>query len=168
MKTLLSLILEPQIKNIYYWAVLFTLKKFDFNASIYYIVWSIGSLFLGYNPPIGKVGPVLSLITIGLIVYQSVQKKPNPIAIANNIYLTYLLLATTVHPWYLITPLFLSVLARDSKTLIWSMVVVLSYSHYHSGGFEEQWPWIIAEYLLATAWFIAPTSWRTKWIQPAT
>ncbi|MEO0405007.1 MAG: mannosyltransferase, partial [Bacteroidota bacterium] len=76
--------------------------------------------------------------------------------------------ATTVHPWYLITPLFLSVLAKDSRTLLWSMVVVFSYSHYQHGGFQEQWPWIIAEYALVAVWFFTPKTWRTKWIQPAT
>jgi alpha-1,6-mannosyltransferase len=57
-------------------------------------------------------------------------------------------MATTVHPWYMITLVGLGVLSRWFFPITWSLLIILSYSHYWGGGFEENY-WIIGiEYLL--------------------
>lgn len=60
----------------------------------------------------------------------------------------YFFLSTTIHPWYIATPLMLSVFTRYRFALIWSFVVFFSYYAYGSNGFQENL-WIVGlEYLL--------------------
>jgi len=49
----------------------------------------------------------------------------------------YFLLATTVHPWYLITPLFFAVILRQWYMIIWTGLVFLSYAAYKINGVSE-------------------------------
>lgn len=60
----------------------------------------------------------------------------------------YLSLATTVHPWYLATPLLLSVFTRYKFVQIWSLMVVLSYFAYSRPDYEENLWLIAAEYVV--------------------
>ena len=60
----------------------------------------------------------------------------------------YLFLSTTVHPWYIATPLLLSVFTKYKFPLVWSFMVMLSYSAYGKNGFDEKL-WLVAfEYIL--------------------
>ena len=66
----------------------------------------------------------------------------------------YLLLSTTVHPWYLAIPLFLSVFTRFRFMLIWSLLVILSYSAYSNAQYDENL-WLVAlEYISVIGYFL--------------
>ena len=54
----------------------------------------------------------------------------------------YLFSATIIHPWYLAVPIALCVLTPLRFPVLWSGLVVLSYSHYDGGGFAENY-WLI-------------------------
>ena len=59
----------------------------------------------------------------------------------------YLLLSTTVHPWYLAIPLVLSVFTEMKYVIVWSVVVMLSYYAYSNPEYQENL-WLVAlEYL---------------------
>lgn len=115
--------------------------KFEFNASVYYIIRSIGYYIWQYNI-IQTVGIVLSIITFLSIVFLSFK------VIRNNYedlikymlfsMLIYFLLSTTVHPWYIITPLFLSVLCNYHKSVfLWTWIIFSSYHTYISQPYSE-------------------------------
>ena len=60
----------------------------------------------------------------------------------------YLLLSTTVHPWYLGIPLMLSLFTEFRFMLAWTLVVMLSYFTYSNPEYHES-PWLLVlEYLV--------------------
>ena len=69
----------------------------------------------------------------------------------------YLAIATTVHPWYLIQLVFLSVLTPYRYALVWSLTVLLSYVAYRTESVVEP-PWLVwVEYLPVFALLFAET-----------
>ena len=125
--------------------------KFEFNASIYYIVRWIGFQIKGYNiiETAGKVLPVITiLIILGLTFLRKYQNTKQLLTNMLFAVTAYLLLSTTVHPWYLAIPLLLSVFTEYKYILIWSGVVMLSYYAYSNPEYQESF-WLIAlEYLV--------------------
>jgi Gpi18-like mannosyltransferase len=129
-------------------------RKFEFNGGIYNLLKYIGSMVLGYNP-IHIVGPLLSLIFFIYILY--LVYKHNHIDLTHQseagwieLYshwagltlFTHLLFSTTVHPWYLITVLFLTILWEVNLIVIWSYLITLTYIQYDGGVFQTNY-WII-------------------------
>ena len=145
-------------------------QNFEFNASIYYIVRQIGYWIMGYNA-IKWVGPLLGVVTlilVGVIWLKYRSKKYFPWSSAMLYVLTsYFLLSTTVHPWYIGTLLALSVLSLHTYPIVWTYLVFLSYSHYSGGGFQENYTFIAAEYILLFAWMIFEIKRSDKRMQDA-
>ncbi|MDA0719344.1 MAG: mannosyltransferase, partial [Bacteroidetes bacterium] len=128
--------------------------KFEFNASIYYVLRWIGFQWKGYNL-IAQIGPALSLITALSIFYLSYRvwtQKSNIYQAMMGSILIYLLCATTVHPWYWTTVLALSILTQSRIGLLGSMLVFLSYTAYGEELVQESWLWLSLEYLLLFAY----------------
>ena len=138
--------------------------SFEFNASIYYVVRSIGYQIVGYNA-IGVIGPALASLTmfgIGIIWWTYIRKNKLDWMQAMLFVLTlYFLMSTTVHPWYLVMLVALSVLSLHVYPIIWSYLVFLSYSHYQGGSFAENYYLIGLEYLLLFGWMW----WESKWVK---
>lgn len=138
--------------------------SFEFNASIYYVVRSIGYQIVGYNA-IGVIGPALASLTmigIGIIWWTYIRKNKLDWMQAMLFVLTlYFLMSTTVHPWYLVMLVALRVLSLHVYPIIWSYLVFLSYSHYQGGSFAENYYLIGLEYLLLFGWMW----WESKWVK---
>jgi hypothetical protein len=130
-------------------------RTFEFNASVYYVIRWLGFKSVGYNI-IQQVGPILSIVTfVGvLLVYfyktnswQDVLKK------MLFAYTIYLLLATTIHPWYVINLVLLSVFVRNYRfAIVWSVMAILSYSAYSSETYQENYVLITIEYVVVIGW----------------
>ncbi len=132
-------------------------QKFEFNASFYYIVRWIGFQSKGYNI-IETAGKSLPLVTIGILAGLSFFRKNNSLEKLITAMLfgftAYLFLSTTVHPWYLVIPLMLSIFTTYRYLMVWSFVVILSYAGYTSAGFQENL-WLVAlEYIIVIGLFI--------------
>ena len=131
--------------------------NFEFNASIYYIIRSIGFAITGYNV-IHIVGVLLPLVTISFIAYKSLYKKQIFIntLIQNMLYAftLYLFMSTTVHPWYIITLIGLSIFTQSKYAILWSALAILSYSAYAAAGFKENFVLIAIEYIIVFAMLI--------------
>ncbi len=125
-------------------------QKFEFNASIYFLVREIGFWIYGYNQ-IGVIGPLLGVLTVILIlvftffVYKRDVSVP---AILLGIHTIYLMLATTVHPWYIISLLSLSCLTNSRFAFLWSFLIFFTYLGYSNNGFEQPVLIIWLEYVL--------------------
>jgi alpha-1,6-mannosyltransferase len=132
-------------------------RTFEFNASTYYIIRWFGFKTVGYNI-IQQVGPILSIVTFVSVMmvyfyrtstWQEVLKK------MLFAYTIYLLLATTIHPWYVINLVLLSVFVKNYRfAIIWSALVILSYAAYSSETYQENYLLISIEYALVIGWII--------------
>lgn len=129
-------------------------QSFEFNASLFYLGRYFGFLLKGYNM-ISLLGPALAglfLLCTFLIWIKYYRSTSMDWAHAMLFVLTiYFLCSTTIHPWYIGTILVLSVLSVHAYPVVWTYLVVLSYSHYEGGGFNENYWLIAAEYILLFA-----------------
>ncbi len=125
-------------------------QDFEFNASVYYIIRYIGFQTIGWNI-IAEVGKILPLIVIFMLLLLSFFRKNNTTQQLITALLLgvsfYFLLSTTVHPWYIATPLLLSIFTRYKFPIVWSLMVILSYSAYGADGFSENLWWVALEYI---------------------
>lgn len=139
--------------------------NFEFNSSVYYLIRWVGFETVGWNI-IGTVGKILPVITLLFILYLSFFRKAKDLARLLVLMLFgfcfYLLLSTTVHPWYLTIPLVLSIFTKYRFMLIWSFVIVLSYAAYGEAGFKENL-WLVGlEYVVVIGVFV----WEVFWKKP--
>jgi hypothetical protein len=132
-------------------------QKFEFNASIYYLVRWVGFQVKGYNiiETAGKVLPVIVILILGgLAIFRKNNSAQRLITIMLLGVSVYFFFSTTVHPWYIATPLLLSVFTRYRFAVTWSFMVILSYFAYSDAVFRENL-WLVAlEYIVVIGMFI--------------
>lgn len=107
-------------------------RKFEFNASIYYLFRALGNWIYGYNY-ISIIGPTLGLTVFISVIARAIKSRLGFIEFTRfaMIALTvYLLLSTTVHPWYTCLGVLLSIYSGRRYFMVWSYLVVLSYAKY--------------------------------------
>jgi hypothetical protein len=122
--------------------------KFEFNASIFYLLRWVGFQTYGYNiiQSYGFWMPVVSILFFMILIFQS---KTTPLKVMLNflwMLTVYFLLSTTVHPWYILFPLALSVFTKYNYVILWSFLALLSYSAYRNEQFNESSSILFLEY----------------------
>lgn len=130
-------------------------QKFEFNASIYYVVRSIGYWWYGYNI-IQSAGVGLSIISTLAIVLFSIKRwkrnTENSVSELSIIFLgcytLYLFFATTVHPWYITPLLAVSIFTRFRFPIVWSLFIFMTYAGYTATGFQENLLIVSVEYIV--------------------
>lgn len=130
-------------------------QKFEFNASIYFIIREIGFWVKGYNI-IGTLSPWLSLITFVIIISLSIIGKWRKWPLSQTMLFaisTYLFLATTIHPWYILPLLALGILSGFYYPIIWSLFIFITYAGYSEGSYELSQGWIALEYAVVFIFF---------------
>lgn len=124
-------------------------QKFEFNASIYYIIRWMGFEVKGYNI-IQSAGPWLAAsVFISVMVLMVTEKKitiRNFFSMAQGALTIFLLLSTTVHPWYLTTLVMFSVFTEMKFAMVWSLMVILTYATYQTQPYQENLWLTAAEY----------------------
>ena len=134
-------------------------RKFEFNASVYYVLRWIGKLLTGYNQII-IIGPLLSLLTIGFILNLTKRVEASItvlIQLMSWCFVIYLMFTTTVHPWYLITLVLFSVFTRDWWIVIWAGVGTLSYSLYAESWIGYHLWFVTLEYIIVILAYLYTT-----------
>lgn len=131
-------------------------RTFEFNASIYYIIRWLGFKQTGYNI-IQQLGPILSITTFVMVMMIYFYKNNSWQDVLKKMffaYTIYLLLATTIHPWYVVNLVLLSVFVRNYRyAIVWSALIILSYSAYISDNYQENYLLIAVEYIVVIGWF---------------
>ena len=132
-------------------------KKFEFNASLYYVARAIGYLQVGWNQ-IATIGPSLAKAAAGGILLLALLDRRRDWASLPVgwlwAFVLYLLCATTVHPWYLSVPIVLCCFTRWRFPLVWSFLIMLTYISYVAEPYQENL-WLVAgEYLVVAGFFI--------------
>jgi alpha-1,6-mannosyltransferase len=125
--------------------------KFEFNASFYYVVRELGYAVLGYNIN-ALYGKAIIIILISILLYFQIKFKNLSYFQLLRLFLCFLmfyfLVATTVHPWYLITLIFLNIFVNYKSVLIWSFLIFLSYFSYKNQEFKEYSIVLTLQYML--------------------
>ncbi len=127
------------------------IRRFEFNASIYYIVRWVGTMIRGYNI-IAIAGPVLYSIAAGIILFLSFGSKNNSrqsfFSKALFIITIWYLFSTTVHPWYICLPVALAVFTPYRYAMLWSFTSILSYAAYQFNPVSENLWLVGAGYII--------------------
>lgn len=132
-------------------------QKFEFNASLYYLIRWLGFRIKGYNI-IAQAGVVLSLSVFVSVVWLAFREKNLSWKSFFKSMLwslsIYYLLATTVHPWYITTLVAVSIFTPYRFPMVWSAFVVLSYAAYHTQVYQENL-WLTAlEYVVVIGFMV--------------
>ena len=127
--------------------------RFEFNASVYYLLRPIGYWVTGYNE-IARIGPALALLAgTGCVLLAWRERHPTLLNLPQALLLVltgYFALATIVHPWYLTLLIGLSALTHLRYPLVWGGLAVLSYAAYRTDTYTENL-WLVAlEYIGAS------------------
>lgn len=141
---------------------------FEFNASLYYIIRAIGEYFVGYNI-ISVYGTIFKFLLVAYLALSAIyiyvkeinlQKK---YFLISGFFMLYFFLNPTLHPWYLMVPLFLSVLTQHRLWVYWSLCAFLSYFFYKN--YQQIGWWLYAEYLSIIALLIVDKLFYKKLIR---
>lgn len=126
-------------------------QNFEFNASVYYVVRWIGFQIVGWNviATAGKILPIITFLSVLGIAFFRKNRAPQQLVISMVFAISiYFLFSTTVHPWYIATPLLLSVFTKYKFPIVWSLMIMLSYSAYGKDGFDEKLWLVSLEYII--------------------
>ncbi len=115
-------------------------RKFEFNASLYYLARAYGYYEIGWNQ-IARFGPLLArLAAVGILLGAYLDRRTDWASLTEAwmlAFVGYLLCATTVHPWYLAVPIALCCFTSWRFPLVWSYLIVLTYASYASVPYRE-------------------------------
>ncbi|MGG6229882.1 mannosyltransferase [Tenacibaculum sp. SDUM215027] len=132
-------------------------RNFEFNASFYYVARGIGYLFRGYNEIaiIGKIIPIVTIFFLLILTFFKKNKSVKQLIVSMLFALSfYYFLTTTMHPWYIATLLILSVFTQYRYTVLWSLVIILSYQAYANSPWKENLWFVALEYVALYTYFI--------------
>jgi hypothetical protein len=133
-------------------------QKFEFNASIYYLMRWIGFQLSGYNEIaiIGKLLPLISFILIMLISFRFKPGQSDKTFFENalTILFVYYLFSLIIHPWYLTSLVLISVFLNHRFALIWSFLIFGTYLTYASMPFKENVWVLLIEYGVVITWYL--------------
>ena len=152
-------------------------KKFEFNASLYYLVREYGFWYKGYNiiQSTGwKLGLVAGIVIVLFASASSMVERSRsiksgidssmftlPLALMWSLCI-YFLFTTTLHPWYITTLLALSVFTQLRFPIAWTGLIFLTYVGYTQNGFSENLWITLAEYLLIFGYLGYELLWKRE------
>ena len=131
--------------------------KFEFNASFYYLFRAIGYWFRGYNEIeiITKITPILTILYLNYLTFFKKNNQQKVLFISMLFGLCfYYFTSTTIHPWYLATPLLLSIFTKYTFPVLWTLVIILSYQAYANLPWQENLWFVTLEYILLFSFII--------------
>ena len=118
-------------------------QKFEFNASVYYLIRAVGYWVFNFNIITGAgIGLFIGIIAGVLFIafrLSPAQTGPDfPVRLLLTLSF-YWLLSTTVHPWYITTLIAAAVFTPFRYPLLWSGMVMLSYAAYQTQPYHENY-----------------------------
>lgn len=145
------LFLSPSLINNIFSSIGLYFQKFEFNGSIYYLLRWLGYQLTGINL-IRQIGVLLAGLICIIIIISAISEKRkdtyNLVLMMLFAFTLYLLMSTTVHPWYISTLVMFSVFMPFRYPVVWSGMVMLSYAAYSHTPVEENFYLTGLEYLV--------------------
>ncbi len=134
-------------------------SNFEFNAGLYNGIKQIGIQFFDAKPwelikTYGKITPIITIIAVLLFTFLRKNQKLSVLISSMLWVLTlYYLMSATVHPWYVIFLVVLSIFTEYRFAIAWSAVIILSYFAYSLSDFKENL-WLLAIEYIAVYTFL--------------
>ncbi|MDE3742909.1 mannosyltransferase [Maribacter polysaccharolyticus] len=134
-------------------------SNFEFNAGLYNVIKEIAVRFDSKPWELiktyGKIVPYVIILLVLLITFlRNNGKLPKLISSMLWILTAYYLLATTIHPWYIVFLAILSIFTNYRFPLVWSLAAILSYYAYSQTDFKEHMGLLAIEYILVYGFLI--------------
>jgi len=151
---------SPQFVDNYSETVGLWFSNFEFNAGFYNLVKTIAVQHYDEKPWIvvkeyGDLVPLFTILLALLLMVFRDNKKIQSLFTSMLILLTgYYFLSATVHPWYLVFLLGLSLFTNYRFVIFWTATVILSYYAYSQIDYVENLSLLIIEYLLVFGYLI--------------
>ncbi|MEZ4886335.1 MAG: hypothetical protein R3E32_16485 [Chitinophagales bacterium] len=156
-------------------------QKFEFNASIYYLVRWIGYQVYGYNiiQTAGRNLAILTLVGIMAMAFWENKNWGNEKSVAAHLktllqgflfaLLIYFAFANIVHPWYVSSLVALCIFTPFRFPIVWSGMVVLTYYTYLTDAYTENLYLVGFEYFVVCVCLIweLKTAFLTKTLSSA-
>jgi len=157
--TLLTPFLSNQFISNYFDTIGLWFSNFEFNSGFYNAIKQI-ALKLEVKPwelikTYGKITPYVIVSLVLLFTFLRKNQKLSVLITSMLWILTaYYLLAATVHPWYIVFLVLLTIFTRYRFSLVWSLVVILSYYAYSQISFKEHLGLLSIEYIVVYGFII--------------
>ncbi len=157
--TLLAPFLSSQFISNYSDTIELWFSNFEFNSSLYNTIKQI-ALKLEVKPwelikTYGKITPYVIVSLVLLFTFLRKNQKLSVLITSMLWILTaYYLLAATVHPWYIVFLVLLTIFTQYRFSLVWSLVVILSYYAYSQISFKEHLGLLSIEYIVVYGFII--------------
>ncbi len=134
-------------------------SNFEFNAGLYNLIKHIAIQFDAKPWELiktyGKITPTITIIVVLLFTFIQKNKKLGTLITAMLFVLTiYYFISPTVHPWYVIFLILLTIFTDFKFPLIWSASIVLSYWAYGQSDFKEHMGFLFVEYIAVYGFLI--------------
>ena len=156
---LLAPFYSPEFLSNYTDTVGLWFSNFEFNAGFYNSIEQLGLQF-ELKPwklikTYGKITPFVIILLVLLITFFRKNQQLSVLISSMLLILTaYYFLATTVHPWYVVFLVLLSIFTRYRYSIIWSLMIVLSYFAYSQENFKEHLGILAIEYIAVYGFLI--------------
>lgn len=128
-------------------------SNFEFNASTYNLIKKLATQYFDAKPwelikSYGKITPYL-IISIVLLFSAFRKNQKLSVVISSMLWVltSYYFLAATVHPWYIIFLVLLTIFTSYRYALLWSGFVILSYWAYTNPDYKEHLGILCVEYI---------------------
>lgn len=150
---------SPQFITHYSQTIELWFINFEFNAGLFNVIKKIA---LWFNIPdyklirtYGKITPLIIILWVLLLTFLR-KNRTFPILLSSMMWILfgYYCLATTVHPWYVVFLLLLSLFTDYRFPIVWSVAAVLSYYAYGNSGFKENPTLLFIEYIAVYGFLI--------------
>ncbi len=133
-------------------------SNFEFNASIYNLVKKVGVVYFEVKPweLIKSYGSLIPKLVILIALLLTFLRKNQDLKTLLGSMLAllscYYFLSSTVHPWYIIFLLVLTLGTNYRFAIVWSVAIILSYYTYSNPDFKENLWFLAIEYSLVYAY----------------
>ncbi len=134
-------------------------SNFEFNAGFYNGVKQIAIQFDAKPWELIKTyGKITPILTVGIVLLFTFLRKNQDLGVLISSMLwvltLYYFLSATVHPWYIIFLVTLSIFTTYRYAIVWSAAVVLSYFAYSQIDFREHLGLLTIEYCVVFGYLI--------------
>lgn len=145
-------------------------QRFEFNASLYYLIRAAGYALAGFNI-IHYAGPFMAAAATTMILYVAFRKGvSSPTGTIDTSLFEEMLICLTIyflsvailHPWYIITLFGISLFTRYRFPLVWTAMIFLTYAGYAETGFSEKLSLVALEYFVVLGYLLYETVWINR------